>query len=57
VLLIEAWDQSPLDPEPQAADAAAEGGRGLMIVAALSRRWGCERTDTQHKVVWAELAL
>jgi anti-sigma regulatory factor (Ser/Thr protein kinase) len=57
VLLIEARDQTPLDPQPQAEDAEAEGGRGLMIVAALSRRWGCERAGDQHKVVWAELAL
>lgn len=57
VLLIEAWDRTPLDPQAQAPDTDAEGGRGLMIVAELSRRWGTERADDHSKVVWAELAL
>jgi len=56
-LVIEAWDHSPLDPEPRDADADDECGRGLTVVAALSTRWGWERTDYQRKVVWAELAL
>ena len=43
-LLIEAWDQSPLDLDPHEADADDECGRGLTVVAALSDRWGCERT-------------
>jgi anti-sigma regulatory factor (Ser/Thr protein kinase) len=56
-LLIEAWDQSPADPEPREADADSECGRGLAVVAALSARWGCERTGSRRKVVWAEIAL
>ena len=56
-LLVEAWDQSPLDLELQQPDADAECGRGLIVVEALSSRWGCERTEYQRKVVWAELAL
>jgi anti-sigma regulatory factor (Ser/Thr protein kinase) len=56
-LLIEAWDQSPLDLEPREAGDDDECGRGLTVVAALSTRWGCERTAYRHKVVWAELAL
>jgi anti-sigma regulatory factor (Ser/Thr protein kinase) len=55
-LLIEAWDQSPLDLEPREADADDECGRGLTVVAALSTRWGCERTGYRRKRVWAELA-
>jgi anti-sigma regulatory factor (Ser/Thr protein kinase) len=55
-LIIEAWDQSPLDLQPRAADADGECGRGLTVVAALSGRWGSERTGHQRKVVWAELA-
>jgi hypothetical protein len=35
----------------------AECGRGLTVVAALSDRWGQERTGQRRKVVWAELAL
>ena len=56
-LVIEAWDQSPRDLEPRQADADDECGRGLAVVAALSVRWGCERTGHQRKVVWAELTL
>jgi anti-sigma regulatory factor (Ser/Thr protein kinase) len=56
-LVIEAWDHSPVDLEPCQADADAECGRGLTVVAALSDRWGAERTGHRHKVVWAELAL
>jgi anti-sigma regulatory factor (Ser/Thr protein kinase) len=56
-LMIEAWDHSPADPEPREADADAECGRGLTVVAALSTRWGWERTGYLRKVVWAELAL
>ena len=55
-LVIEVWDRSPLDLEPLVADADAECGRGLTVVAALSDRWGWERTGHLHKVVWAELA-
>jgi hypothetical protein len=56
-LVIEAWDMSPLDPEPRQARADDECGRGLAVVAALSARWGCEPTGGRRKVVWAELAL
>jgi anti-sigma regulatory factor (Ser/Thr protein kinase) len=56
-LVIEAWDQSPLDLEPREVDPDDECGRGLTVIAALSTRWGCERTSCQRKRVWAELAL
>jgi anti-sigma regulatory factor (Ser/Thr protein kinase) len=56
-LPIEAWDHSPLGLEPREADADAECGRGLTVVAALSDRWGWERTGHRRKVVWAEFAL
>ena len=56
-VLIEVWDQSPLDLEPREADADDECGRGLAVVAALSTQWGSERTERRRKVVWAELAL
>jgi anti-sigma regulatory factor (Ser/Thr protein kinase) len=56
-LLIEAWDHSPLDLEPRELDPGDECGRGLTVVAALSERWGWERTSHNRKVVWAELAV
>jgi len=55
-LVIEVWDQSPHDVAPREAGADAECGRGLVVVAALSARWGCKRTGYRRKVVWAELA-
>jgi hypothetical protein len=55
LLRIEVWDHSPLDLEHREADADAECGRGLMVVAALSAQWGSKRTGYQRKVVWAEL--
>jgi anti-sigma regulatory factor (Ser/Thr protein kinase) len=57
LLWIEVWDGSPLDLEPREAGADDECGRGLMVVAALSARWGSKRTGCQSKVVWAELSL
>jgi anti-sigma regulatory factor (Ser/Thr protein kinase) len=56
-LVIEAWDQSPADPEIPHADTDSEAGRGLMIVAALADRWGAHRGWHNRKAVWAELAL
>jgi anti-sigma regulatory factor (Ser/Thr protein kinase) len=56
-LVIEAWDQSPLELEPREAGMYDECGRGLTVIAALSARWGCDRTGYRRKRVWAELAL
>jgi anti-sigma regulatory factor (Ser/Thr protein kinase) len=58
-LIIEAWDHSPAGPEPRGPDPdpEAEGGRGLTVVAALSHRWGWERTGHHRKVVWAEVRI
>jgi anti-sigma regulatory factor (Ser/Thr protein kinase) len=56
-LVIEAWDQSPLDLDPREADASDERGRGLTVVAALSDQWGWKRTGGRCKIVWAELVL
>ena len=36
--------------------AGSDGGRGLLIVEALSSRWGTEPTDDGNRV-WAELAI
>jgi anti-sigma regulatory factor (Ser/Thr protein kinase) len=56
-LIVEAWDHSPRDLEPREPGPDAEGGRGLMVVAALAGRWGWERTGCTRKVVWAELPI
>jgi anti-sigma regulatory factor (Ser/Thr protein kinase) len=56
-LYVEVWDGgegSPGIPE-QALDA--EGGRGLFLVQALSKRWGVYRPAVGGKIIWSELAL
>jgi anti-sigma regulatory factor (Ser/Thr protein kinase) len=54
-LVVFVWDASP-QPPSQAADpgADAENGRGLLLVEALSERWGHFSYDGA-KVVWALL--
>ncbi|MEU8625461.1 ATP-binding protein [Streptomyces sp. NPDC048669] len=56
-LYVEVWDRSPVNPvkQPQADDS--EGGRGLFLIEALSRRWGIHRPPAGGKIVWAELEL
>ncbi|MGW0879939.1 ATP-binding protein [Streptomyces sp. NPDC002671] len=46
-------DRVPRLPDPVTEDA--EGGRGLLIVAAYSDRWGVEEAPAGAKTVWAEL--
>lgn len=43
-------------PTPQNPSGAAEHGRGLRIVAALSESWGVEQVSDGCKRVWARLA-
>ncbi|EPH44570.1 hypothetical protein STRAU_2369 [Streptomyces aurantiacus JA 4570] len=42
-------------PSPPPDDA--EGGRGLLLVAALATRWGTGGGSVPRKTVWAELDL
>lgn len=53
---VEVHDRSPLEPVAVPVGADAEHGRGLTIVAALSQRYGSQRTAPDHKLVWAEIA-
>lgn len=52
---IEVCDGGAGTPEPQPTSATREGGRGLLLVSAMSVSWGLEQTS-EGKVVWAELA-
>jgi anti-sigma regulatory factor (Ser/Thr protein kinase) len=55
-LVIETWDKEPRPPVPSTASALDEGGRGLMLVAALAAAWG-HYPAGGGKVVWARLAI
>lgn len=57
-LRLEISDQgrAPTAPRPRAAGLDEEGGRGLLLVGALSQAWGVRPTDDgRGRVVWAEL--
>ncbi|MGW3214665.1 MULTISPECIES: ATP-binding protein [unclassified Streptomyces] len=58
VLRIEVADtRGDRIPEKRDPDAESEGGRGLLLVEALSVRWGTEHGPFPRKTVWAEVAL
>jgi serine/threonine-protein kinase RsbW len=54
-LRIEVTDPSGDVPVMSRPAMDAENGRGLLIVQALSARWGVERHEGGGKSVWAEL--
>ena len=54
-VLIEVWDcDSRVPVVHEQASAELENGRGLLLVASLSERWGWTELQ-QGKVVWAEV--
>ncbi|MFE4758184.1 SpoIIE family protein phosphatase [Streptomyces mirabilis] len=55
-LLCEVSDGSRVGPHPRHARVQDEGGRGLFMVAELTRRWGTRHTRT-GKTIWAEQPL
>ena len=52
-VVVFVWDASPRPPARADPGADAESGRGLMLVEALSDRWGHFGYDGGGKVVWA----
>jgi two-component sensor histidine kinase len=53
-VLILVWDASPQPPVRMDASDEAEKGRGLMLVEAISERWGWYLHENNHgKFVWA----
>jgi anti-sigma regulatory factor (Ser/Thr protein kinase) len=55
-LICEVSDASSAAPHLRRARAFDEGGRGLMIVAQLTERWGSRHTGA-GKTIWAEQPL
>ncbi|MEU9343805.1 SpoIIE family protein phosphatase [Streptomyces sp. NPDC048278] len=55
-LICEVADGSSTAPHLRRARVFDEGGRGLMLVAQLTDRWG-SRQQTRGKVIWCEQAL
>ncbi len=56
-VIIEVWDTSMEPPRLKHPGPDMEHGRGLQLVNALSRRWGCYYAYTGGKAVWCELSL
>ncbi|MEU3980675.1 SpoIIE family protein phosphatase [Streptomyces sp. NPDC026672] len=55
-LICEVSDSSSTAPHMRRARAFDEGGRGLLLVAQLTDRWGSRQT-TNGKVIWCEQTL
>ncbi|MET8948057.1 SpoIIE family protein phosphatase [Streptomyces sp. NPDC004542] len=55
-LICEVSDGSSTSPHLRRAHAYDEGGRGLLLVAQLTQRWGSRQT-TGGKTIWAEQPL
>ncbi|MFF4527207.1 SpoIIE family protein phosphatase [Streptomyces bluensis] len=55
-LICEVSDCSGTAPHLRRAKTFDEGGRGLLLVAQLTQRWGSRHTDG-GKTIWAELTL
>ncbi|EPJ37542.1 hypothetical protein STAFG_5383 [Streptomyces afghaniensis 772] len=55
-LICEVSDTNHTAPHLRRAKTWDEGGRGLLLVAQLTQRWGSRHT-TEGKTIWAELAL
>lgn len=56
-LRIEVVDEGSGEPRPQPWDPLRPGGRGLLIVSEIARRWGVEHLDGDGKLVWADLSV
>jgi len=54
-IMIAVTDPSSDAPQPKAASADGESGRGLQIVGALSHIWGWSPIEGNGKAVWAVL--
>jgi anti-sigma regulatory factor (Ser/Thr protein kinase) len=56
-LVVEVHDAGSAAPQPRSAAEGDESGRGLLVVAALSDRWGMRSRDGIGKLVYAEFDI
>ncbi|MCX4699018.1 ATP-binding protein [Streptomyces sp. NBC_01373] len=56
-LFIEVWDNDRTAPVMRKPSLDEEGGRGLLLVEAMSKKWDIYRPQVGGKVVWAQLPL
>jgi anti-sigma regulatory factor (Ser/Thr protein kinase) len=54
VIVVEVHDGDAAEPRLLPPDAHRIGGRGLLVVAGMARRWGV-RPEDSGKTVWAEV--
>ncbi|MEV6847746.1 ATP-binding protein [Actinoplanes sp. NPDC051411] len=54
VIVVEVRDGDATEPRLLPPDDRRIGGRGLLVVAGMARRWGVRREET-GKTVWAEI--
>jgi anti-sigma regulatory factor (Ser/Thr protein kinase) len=60
-VLIEVWDADPRPPRPKplgiddVLEPGDDSGRGLFLVASVSKRWSWYSHEWGGKVVWAEV--
>lgn len=53
-VLVQVWDGNDQQPERRELDLEAVGGRGLLLIEALSSDWGTYRPErSSGKIVWA----
>ena len=56
-VVVGVQDGSPALPQKRTPRPGDGGGRGLLIIESIARRWGVRPIDGDGKTVWAELAL
>ncbi|QYA94399.1 ATP-binding protein [Streptomyces anulatus] len=56
-LYVEVWDRSTDTPVTKHPDDEAEGGRGLLLIEAMTEHWDVYQSEAGGKVVWAQLSL
>ena len=55
-LTVQVQDGSDAPPQPRRAEWDDEGGRGLLLIEALSSAWGHHPLPAGGKTVWARLS-